>query len=99
MPTADKALAMPILPHELELPNVRLAPREVLTQVATSLEPGATPPQLAPSVRSVPVADFVTVAACAEDATKMNTTSMRAYRLMRLPEVLSNCVIFIDILL
>ena len=62
-PIFVKALASLMPPHELEVPKVKLAPSEVLTQVATSLEPGAVPPQLAPAVRSVPVAALVIVAA------------------------------------
>ena len=61
---ADKALATLMPLHELEVAKVRPAPSEVLAQVATSPEPGAVPPQLAPAVRSVPVAALVMGAAC-----------------------------------
>ena len=77
MPMSDKALVTPMPPHVLEVPRVRLAPSEVLAQVATSPEPGAVPPQLAPAVRSVPVAALVTDAAC-ELLAVANTASARA---------------------
>ena len=61
-PMAVKALATPMPPHEVELPKVRLAPSEVPAQVATSPEPGAVlPVQLAPAIRSVPVAALVII--------------------------------------
>ena len=44
-------------------PMVRDGPAEVPVQRATSPVPGAEPPQLAESLRSVPVADLVTSAA------------------------------------
>ena len=75
-PMSDKALATPMPPHELEVPRVRPAPSEVLAQVATSPEPGAVPPQLAPAVRSVPVAALVIDAAC-ELLTMANMASAR----------------------
>ena len=61
---ADKALATLMPLHAREVVKVRPAPKEVLAQVATSPEPGAVPPQLAPAVRSVPVVALVIGAAC-----------------------------------
>ena len=42
--------------HEAALPRVRPAPSEAPDQVAVSVAVGALPPQLAPLVKSVPVA-------------------------------------------
>ena len=63
MPDAALATLMPL--QDRDVPKVRPAPSEVLNQVAMSLDPGAVLPlQLAPSVRSVPVAALVMGAAC-----------------------------------
>ena len=77
-PTADKAFTTPMPPQEVEDPNVRLAPSEVLAQVATSPEPGAVlPVQLAPAVRSMPVAALVMGAAW-ETLTRVRRASVNA---------------------
>ena len=56
---SDKAPVTLMRPHAWGETSVSPAPSEVLGQVATSPEPGAVTPQLAPAVRSVPVAALV----------------------------------------
>src|SRR6218665_1754283 len=66
------ASVMLMPPQFTSLPTVRPAPSEVPSQVATSAEvgnPGPDPPdQLPATVRSLPVAALVAVAAEAEEA-------------------------------
>ena len=84
MAMADWALATLMPFQDAGLVSVRSAPREVLVQVAMSPDPGAVPPQLAPSVRSVPLADLVTDAAC--EAVAMRQASRAANHLMGVKE-------------
>ena len=65
MPILVSAPVMAIPPQDVLLSSVRAVPSEALFQVATSPEPGAVPPQLAPAARSVPVAVLIIGAATA----------------------------------
>ena len=64
-------------PQDADVGSVRAPPSEPPAQAATSPDPGALPPQLAPSVRLVPVLPLMRVAA-GEPVTRANKHSAKA---------------------
>lgn len=79
MPIFVTAPVIAIPPQDVLLSRVRAAPSEALFQVATSPEPGAVPPQLAPVARSVPAAALVIGAATATQGTKASKVKTRVH--------------------
>ena len=76
--TGSVAPELSLMPDQLAVPEFRVnpVPSDPVSQRATSLVPGAAAPdQLAPAVRSVPVAALVRLAANAEGALDIAASS------------------------
>ena len=83
MATGSDAPALTLMPSQLGVPEFKLrpAPSDPVSHVATSAEPGAMlPVQLAPAVKSVPLAAFVILAANAAGAVMNAAVSAMASR-------------------